>query len=158
LSIRTTPAGHARSVATVRRATEVINPSFGVARAEGKRMPISTLPSISGRAAVKRPNVTWSRIVCRIRFASGGFQPPSQALAFRRGWFTFRPLRSRSTEPQPSYSCPLPASRLPEVLFLGARAGEHPLETIIAFVTRVLKQRASGPGHRNRRFPGPRKR
>src|SRR6516225_5751549 len=28
--------------------------------------------------------------------------------------------RLRSTEPQPSYSCPLPASRLSEVLFLGA--------------------------------------
>ena len=24
----------------------------------------------------------------RVRFASGGFQPQSQALAFRRGWFT----------------------------------------------------------------------
>jgi hypothetical protein len=48
-------------------------------------MPISTLPRISGRAAVKRPNVTWSRIVCRIRFASGGFQPQSRALAFRQG-------------------------------------------------------------------------
>ena len=32
--------------------------TFGVARAEGKRMPIATLPRISGRAAVKRPNVT----------------------------------------------------------------------------------------------------
>jgi hypothetical protein len=51
-------------------------------------MPISTLPRISGRAAVKRPNVTWSKIVCRIRFASGGFPPQSQALAFRRGWVT----------------------------------------------------------------------
>src|SRR5215468_2686587 len=88
MSIRTTPAGRARSVATARRATAVINPTFGVARAEGKRMPISTLPRISGRAALNRPNVTWSRIVCRIRFASGGFQPQSQALAFRRGWFT----------------------------------------------------------------------
>ena len=36
----------------------------------------------------KEANVTWSRIVCRIRFASGGFQPSSQALAFRQGWFT----------------------------------------------------------------------
>ena len=85
MSIHATPAGRARSMATVKRATEVINLSFGVARAEGKRMPISTLPRISGRAAVKRPNVTWSRIVCRIRFASGGFQPSSQAPAFRRG-------------------------------------------------------------------------
>ena len=60
---------------------------FRVARADTKRMPISTLPRIPGRVALNRPNVTWSRIVCRIRFASGGFQPQSQALAFRRGWF-----------------------------------------------------------------------
>jgi len=46
---------------------------------KGNRGNQSTLPRISGRAAVKRPNVTWSRIVCRIRFASGGFQPSSQA-------------------------------------------------------------------------------
>ena len=63
------------TVATVRRATAVINLTLGVARADTKRMPISTLPRISGRAAVKRPNVTWFRIVCRIRFASGDFQP-----------------------------------------------------------------------------------
>ena len=67
MSIHATPAGRAPSVATVRRATAVINPSFGVVRAEGKRMPISTLSRISGRSAVKRPNVTWSRIVCRMR-------------------------------------------------------------------------------------------
>jgi hypothetical protein len=88
LSIRATPAGRAPSVATVRRATAVINLTLGVARADTKRMPISTLARISGRAAVKRPNVTWFRIVCRNRFASGGFQPQSQALAFRREWFT----------------------------------------------------------------------
>jgi hypothetical protein len=65
-------------------------------------MPISTLPRISGRAAVKRPNVTWSRIVCRIRFASRGFQPQSQALTFRRGWFTVR----RTTDPNWAHTRP----------------------------------------------------
>jgi hypothetical protein len=65
-------------------------------------MPISTLPRISGRAAVKRPNVTWSRIVCRIRFASGGFPPQSQALTFRRGWFTVR----RTTDPNWAHTRP----------------------------------------------------
>ena len=39
------------------------------ATADTKRMPISTLERISGRTAVKKPNVTWSRIVCRIRSA-----------------------------------------------------------------------------------------
>jgi hypothetical protein len=42
------------TVATVRRATTVINLTLGVARADTKRMPISTLPRIFGRAAVKR--------------------------------------------------------------------------------------------------------
>jgi hypothetical protein len=49
-------------------------------------------------AAVNRPNVTWFRIVCRIRFASGGFQPQSQALGFRRGSFTS--LLSKKTPTQ----------------------------------------------------------
>jgi hypothetical protein len=35
----------------------------GEAGADTKRMPISTLPRISGRAAVKKPNVTRFRIV-----------------------------------------------------------------------------------------------
>jgi hypothetical protein len=41
-----------------------------------------------------RPNLTWFRIVCRIRFASGGFPPQSQALAFRRGRFTWRSTKA----------------------------------------------------------------
>ena len=100
------PPGRAPRVATVRRASAAINLTLGVARADTKRMPISTLPRISRRAAVKRPNVTWFRIVGRIRFASGGFQPQSPALAFRRGWFTslqcsacLQPRRATQTTP-----------------------------------------------------------
>ena len=73
------PCGHCE------RASAVINLTLGVARADTKCMPISTLPKISGRAAVRRPSVTWFRIVCRMSFRFRRFQPPSQALAFRRG-------------------------------------------------------------------------
>ena len=57
----------------------------------------------------KEANVTWFRIVCRIRFASAGFQP----LAFSRGWFTAAALLA----PHPSYTRPATDSAIPPVAF-----------------------------------------
>jgi hypothetical protein len=55
----------------------------GEAGADTKRMPISTLPRISGRAAVKRPNVKWFRIVCWDSFR---FRRLSAAVTRPRRW------------------------------------------------------------------------
>jgi hypothetical protein len=75
----------------VRRATAVINLTLGVARRDAKRhADISAAENIRpGRCKEAACDVVQNRLPHR--FASGGFQPQSQALAFRRGWFTYNP-------------------------------------------------------------------